>query len=63
MNEIMKKDLKMTSIDVAEITGKNHADVIRDIRSEIESLKKKKGLKVKAFLLCPLKSINSYTNS
>ena len=36
--ELMKKDLKMTSREVAEITGKRHADVMRDIRSEIESL-------------------------
>ena len=36
--ELMKKDLVMTSLEIAEITGKNHADVMRDIRSEIESL-------------------------
>ena len=36
--DLMKKDLKMTSREVAEITGKRHADVMRDIRSEIESL-------------------------
>ena len=36
--ELIKKDLKMTSREIAEITGKNHADVMRDIRSEIESL-------------------------
>ena len=36
--ELMKKDLVMTSREVAEITGKRHADVMRDIRSEIESL-------------------------
>ena len=29
---------QMTSIEVAEITGKRHADVIRDIRDEIEKL-------------------------
>ena len=36
--DLMKKDLVMTSREVAEITGKRHADVMRDIRSEIESL-------------------------
>ena len=36
----MKKDLSMTSLEIAEITGKNHADVMRDIRSEIESIEK-----------------------
>ena len=30
----------MTSLEVSEITGKNHADVMRDIRSEIESIEK-----------------------
>ena len=38
--ELMKKDLVMTSLEVSEITGKNHADVMRDIRSEIESIEK-----------------------
>lgn len=38
--DLMKKDLVMTSREVAEITGKNHADVMRDIRSEIESIEK-----------------------
>ena len=36
--DLMKKDLVITSREVAEITGKRHADVMRDIRSEIESL-------------------------
>lgn len=38
--DLMKKDLVMTSREVAEITGKNHADVMRDIRNEIESIEK-----------------------
>ena len=38
--DLMKKDLVMTSLEVAEITEKNHADVMRDIRSEIESIEK-----------------------
>ena len=37
--ELMKKDLSMTSLEIAEITGKNHSEVLRDIRSEIENLK------------------------
>ena len=30
--------IRMTSLDIAEITGKRHAHVIRDIRQEIESI-------------------------
>ncbi|MDK4497938.1 Rha family transcriptional regulator [Fusobacterium necrophorum] len=28
----------MTSIEVAELTGKRHADIMRDIRDEVEKL-------------------------
>ncbi len=35
----MKKDLLMTSLEVAEITGKRHDHVMRDIREELESIK------------------------
>ncbi len=38
--ELMKKDLQMTSLEIAEITGKRHSDVMRDIREEIESIEK-----------------------
>ncbi len=38
--ELMKKDLIMTSLEIAEITGKRHSDVMRDIREEIESIEK-----------------------
>ena len=38
--ELMRKDLIMTSRKVAEITGKRHDQVMRDIRSEIESIEK-----------------------
>ncbi|WP_052399125.1 Rha family transcriptional regulator [Candidatus Francisella endociliophora] len=31
-------DIKMTSRDIAELTGKNHADIMRDIRKEIADL-------------------------
>ena len=37
--DLMKKDLMMTSLEVAEITGKSHTHVMRDIREEVESLK------------------------
>lgn len=38
MNELMKNDVRMTSLDIAELTGKRHADVMRDIRKEIDEL-------------------------
>ena len=33
-----KIGLKMTSREIAELTGKQHAHIMRDIRSEIEKL-------------------------
>lgn len=38
MNELMNNDIKMTSLDLAELTGKEHKHVMRDIRNEIEEL-------------------------
>lgn len=38
MNELILKKDSMTSLEVAEITGKRHADVMRDIRNLIEQL-------------------------
>ncbi|WP_080875586.1 phage regulatory protein/antirepressor Ant [Oceanobacillus timonensis] len=38
MNELLKTDVKMTSLDIAEIVGKEHKNVMRDIRNEIEDL-------------------------
>lgn len=38
MNQLMKADVQMTSLDIAEIVGKEHKNVMRDIRNEIESL-------------------------
>jgi len=32
------KDIQMTSLDLAEITGKEHKHIMRDIRNEIEAL-------------------------
>lgn len=40
MQELMKNGIEMTSRELAELTGKNHADVMRDIRDEVEKLKK-----------------------
>ena len=40
MQELMKNGITMTSRELAELTGKNHADVMRDIRDEVEKLKK-----------------------
>ena len=37
---VLKSNLVMTSKDLAEITGKNHSDIMRDIRREVESLGK-----------------------
>jgi anti-repressor protein len=36
--EYLTKDIQMTSRELAEITGKRHDHVIRDIRNEIETL-------------------------
>src|SRR5690625_3000854 len=38
MNQLITTDVKMTSLDIAEITGKEHKNVMRDIRSEIKEL-------------------------
>ena len=37
MNELIKSNT-MTSMQIAEVTGKRHADIMRDIRDEIEKL-------------------------
>ena len=38
MNDLMKLDIQMTSLELAELTGKRHADLMRDIRVEIDAL-------------------------
>ncbi len=38
--EIMTINQSITSMQIAEITGKRHADILRDIRDESEKLQK-----------------------
>lgn len=38
MNEIINNVLTMSSLDIAELTGKAHSDVLKDIRSMEEGL-------------------------
>lgn len=38
MNELMTNDIKMTSLDISELIGRNHSHVMRDIRKEIKDL-------------------------
>ncbi|MGV8149660.1 MAG: phage antirepressor KilAC domain-containing protein [Alkaliphilus sp.] len=38
MNELMKKEIKMTSLDLARLTNKQHHNVMRDIKDEIEKI-------------------------
>ena len=38
MNQLINNEVKMTSLDIAEIVGKKHYNVMRDIRIEIENL-------------------------
>ena len=40
MNELIKNELTLDSREVAEMVGKNHADLLRDIRTYIEYLGK-----------------------
>lgn len=38
MNNLITTDVKMTSLDIAEVTGKEHKNVLVDIRKEISEL-------------------------
>lgn len=40
MNELISINQSITSMQIAEITGKRHADILRDIRDESEKLQK-----------------------
>lgn len=46
MNQLITTDVKMTSLDIAEVTGKRHADVMRDVRKEIDDLGEKIGQRI-----------------
>lgn len=38
MDQLITADVKMTSLDIAEVTGKRHSDIMRDVRKEVEEL-------------------------
>ena len=38
MNNLITTDVKMTSLDIAEVTGKEHKNVLVDIRKEVSEL-------------------------
>lgn len=38
MNQLITSNIEMTSLDISEIVGKRHADVMRDIRKEVDEL-------------------------
>lgn len=44
MNNLITTDVKMTSLDIAEATGKRHDNVMSDIRKEIKELGKETSL-------------------
>ena len=46
MNGLITTDIEMTSLDIAEITGKRHADVMRDVRKEIDELGREIGQRI-----------------
>lgn len=54
MNELMENSIRMTSLNIAELTGKEHKNVMRDIRNEIEEL----GNKVSQLIFEPATYIN-----
>lgn len=38
MNQLITSNIEMTSLEIAEVTGKEHYNIMRDIRKEITSL-------------------------
>lgn len=59
MKDLMKADVRMTSIDLVELTGKLHKNIMRDIREEIESIEEiEDGLKSE-----PIFFFGKYTDS
>ena len=46
MNQLITNTVEMTSLEVSEITGKRHGDVMRDIRREIEELGREIGERI-----------------
>lgn len=54
MNELMQTGIELSSLDIAELTGKRHADVMRDIRNEVKNLGEEIGQRIFAQ--------SSYTN-
>lgn len=55
MNELMQTGIKLTSLDIAELTGKEHKNVMRDISNEINAL----GTEISQLIFEP----STYTNS
>lgn len=43
MNQLIEKEIKMTSLELVDITGKQHTHIMRDIRNEIDSLGEETG--------------------
>lgn len=59
MNQLMITDVKMTSLDIAEITGKQHKNIMRDIRNEIEEL----GEEVGRLIFEPTERLDSHNRN
>lgn len=46
MKNLISTDVKMTSLDIAEVTGKRHSDIMRDVRKEVEDLGEEVGQRI-----------------
>ncbi|MEC1155508.1 Rha family transcriptional regulator [Cytobacillus horneckiae] len=55
MSQLMNSNIKMTSLDIAQLTGKQHKNVMADIRKEIKEL----GEEVGQLIFQPSSYINS----